>query len=1432
MHPGFPELLHYLNPMRTQISTLKKLFTVFAIFTLHQSWGQVLFSENFSGNTLPSSWTVTDQGVGACRWMVHKPFTNAGFVDITMLGSNFLFVDSDSAGNGTIANEIITSPVIQTNAASQVFLRFDHFIRTSGTTFRADTGVVEVFNGTNWVSAKRFALTEGAGNAPVKVTINISAYLNAGLKFRFRYVGDWAYYWAIDNVEVFTPPANDAGVSAIAKPQNICGLTSPFIVKSMIRNFGSAAQTSIPVSYKVNNLPPVTETFSGNLAPGDSIAYTFNTPFTSVNPGNYVFSSWTNLQSDQIASNDTVRNVLLVKNPSTMAPVTFVGVAGNNLPTVAPGWSEASGLTPIGTISNWNGPSAAQTVAGYDPIRVNIFGNSRKEWILGPALNIQSGAAVRFKLAVTNHNSLAPDSLGSDDSLVVKISTNCGQSWTSVRAFTADDDLSNQYTTFLVSLNDYAGQNIRLGFYATAGSVSNTNDFNFLLDKIEVLVPSPTDLALTGIVLPSANCGLGSILVLKVNVFNNGTAAQSSIPVSYSINGQPAVSETFTTSTLDPGASATFTFTTPLNFPNPGTYRISAWTTLAGDVNTTNDTTKSQPLTRSPNSFAAQTFTGYDGNNITTLSPGWNEATGLLGNTLGFAAWTTNDASQLTPLGSNTAKINLYTTGKRDWILTPNINVTAGYVLRFKTALTNWNSPAIDSMGSDDSLIVKISTNCGQSWTNALTITKANQATNTFRSHVILLDSYVGQNILIGFYATEGSVDDDNDYDVHIDNVEVLIPSPNDVGVTRIDVPSDECGAPGSMPVKVQIYNNGNLTQTSVPVSYSLNGQAPVSQTFSVNLAPGGYDVVTFTNPVSIAIGSNNSISAWTSLSGDLNIINDSTTKVTFSRGAVQFAINTFTGFTGSNLTTVFPGWKEQAGNTPTGTFSGWTNSSVSQTTGLGSVSARVNLFGNTQREWLVSPAFNPEPGMVLKFKVAVTNAGTATADSMGSDDSVHVMITNNCGQSWKRLKSFSRENRLSNSLVGYTVPLNSLPGEPVRIAFFASDGSLDNLFDYDFHVDDVQVVIPQAKDLGVSALTTPNTSCSSPTSFNLKISVTNYGSEAQTGFPVGYKVNALASVTETFTAALLPGQTGEYTFTASIDLSAGGNFAIKSWTGLAQDVATSNDTIDGLVITPSSSLPVVTFSGFDGQNISDLFAGWGEKAGATPTGQTSLWYNCTPTQATTLGSTTARLAYSTNTKREWIMSPVFLTGTNTNVSFRLALTERNLTIGDAMGSDDSLNVMVSTDCGQSWNRVRAFTAASAIPNTLTEYNVDLSAFAGQSCRVAFYGTEGTIDNINDYDLHLDDVKVDVISGVQTLALMDVQLYPNPASEQVFIHIQGIESNIEVSFVGMDGKVWQGETTSKDGSVFAVQLNHMPSGIYVARIKMNDSIIIRKVQIR
>jgi len=279
-------------------------------------------------------------------------------------------------------------------------------------------------------------------------------------------------------------------------------------------------------------------------------------------------------------------------------------------------------------------------------------------------------------------------------------------------------------------------------------------------------------------------------------------------------------------------------------------------------------------------------------------------------------------------------------------------------------------------------------------------------------------------------------------------------------------------------------------------------------------------------------------------------------------------------------------------------------------------------------------------------------------------------------------------------------------------------------------------------------------------------------------------------------------------------------------------DVATSNDTIYGQVVTPSLSLNSVSFSGFDGQNLSDLFAGWGEQAGSVPTGQTSLWYNSTPTQATNLGSATARMAYSTNTKREWIMSPVFLTAANSHVSFRLAVTERNFTISDAMGSDDSLNVMISTDCGQTWTRVRAFTAASGLTNVLTEYSVDLSSFAGQSCRVAFYGTEGTVDNVNDFDMHLDDVKVDVVSGVQSLAIQDVQIYPNPSTGHFFIRSGEIRNDARVQLSGMDGRVWNITAQYKGEGILELNTGSLPAGLYRIQVQMAESVIQSSVLIR
>jgi hypothetical protein len=194
-------------------------------------------------------------------------------------------------------------------------------------------------------------------------------------------------------------------------------------------------------------------------------------------------------------------------------------------------------------------------------------------------------------------------------------------------------------------------------------------------------------------------------------------------------------------------------------------------------------------------------------------------------------------------------------------------------------------------------------------------------------------------------------------------------------------------------------------------------------------------------------------------------------------------------------------------------------------------------------------------------------------------------------------------------------------------------------------------------------------------------------------------------------------------------------------------------------------------------------------------------------------------------------MSPVFLAVANTQVSFRLALTERNLIISDAMGSDDSLNVMISTDCGQSWTRVRAFTAASALTNTLTEYSVDLSAFSGQSCRVAFFGTEGTIDNINDFDVHLDDVKVDVISGVEHVQTTSLVVYPNPARTHFTVVSPGLSGVSGIALYSVAGKRQTITVVNAGNDSVRVETAHLAPGIYLLQVPVGHTVQVKRITI-
>jgi hypothetical protein len=1391
-----------------------KAIILFLVFYSKKANAQVYLFDNFNGNSISNTWTVTDGGSGACKWYVHAPGL-IGNTSINMRGSNYLFVNSDSAGVNTVANEVITSSDLPVAQGSVVFLEFFQYYRDRAT--NTDSAIIEVFNGTNWVKIQnRYAVSVGTGNQPEFSKINISSHANPALKVRFRYRGNRGYYWAIDDVKIYTPPANDVGVAAI-NGVGRCGLTDLFSVTVRIKNFGTQAQNNIPVSYKVNNNPTINQVFTSNLPAGDSTLFTFTTPFQAVGSGQFLFSAWTSLIGDAFVQNDSTKNVATFKAAPSPSFNDFTGFTGSNLKDVFPGWTEKGGTISTDTTSLWTNSNDVQTTYfGTTTARLNLYTDNRQEWIISPAFAPVTNSVLRFKMALTTWNNTASTTLGGDDSLIVKVSTDCGASWEDLQAYTAEDNISNTLAVFSVPLSQYVGQTIQIAFYGTDGSSDDTPDNDIHIDDIEVLIPSAIDARLTSLVLPPTNCGVGSSLFLKVQITNNGTSPITSIPVSCKIEGQAPINQTFN-QTLAPNATVLLTFTTPLILATPGDYFISAWVSVSGDGNVLNDSIKNRKVTRFGGQLNAVNFSNFTGTNLTTLFPGWLESTGNAP-TGTFSDWTNSNATQTTNLGSTTARINIFSSFSRDWIVSPNFEPSSNSTLKFKIAITSAAGTNPSTMGLDDSVIVRVSTNCGLTWTNLKSFTRLNSLTNQLREFQVFLGQFSGQSISVAFFATDGTVDNIENYDFHIDDISLGEASANDIGLESLDIPNTNCGIASTLSLKVKIGNFGTAPQNSVTLKYSINNQTPVEETFNQSLASGEVTVLTFTNPIIFTNPGNYSLSVWSAIPGDQNQVNDSIKNLQFERSPSFLSNVNFNTFNGSNLSTILPGWSEQNGANPSGTTSSWTNGSILQTTALGSgTTIQLNIFSSFTNDWIMLPSLAPVAGSILKFKAAVMQFGTTNSSAMGSDDSVKVMVSTNCGQTWVRVRSFSENSAPTNQLTEYTVSLAAYSGQNIRIGFWGKSGNTDNTQDYNFHLDDMQVVVPVPNDVGVSGIILPSSECGLPVSLNLSVTLSNYGTQAQTSFPVSYRVNDLPIVTQNFSGNLSAGTSTSFAFSQPVDLSISDVVKLKVWTNLPVDQLVLNDTLTNNLNLPPSIMVQNDFNNYNGDNISDIQTGWKESSGYPPSGTTSNWLASTTSQTTTLGSTTARMGYFGNSRKEWLIGPVLTPVAESKLNILLAVTNRSSTASDLMGSDDSLNIMATTNCGQSWTLVKAFTRTDQLGNQLSNQIIPLASFAGQRIQVGIYATEGIIDNVEDYDVHVDNIFVSLNTSTSDGQISEKQpLFPNPANNSFSILLgQGRIEPSKIDMFTLDGRsVVSNVNIVQEDNKYNVNVSRLTDGLY------------------
>ncbi len=130
--------------------------------------------------------------------------------------------------------------------------------------------------------------------------------------------------------------------------------------------------------------------------------------------------------------------------------------------------------------------------------------------------------------------------------------------------------------------------------------------------------------------------------------------------------------------------------------------------------------------------------------------------------------------------GDTCARMNVYNSGKYDWLLTPSIDLGANHdkQLEFDLALTKYNATtAAEGEGIDDKLVVVVSTDNGITWSlnNALRVWDNqgsdyvfNQISVTGERVVLPLNEYAGV-VKIGFYFE--STINNTDNDLFIDDV-------------------------------------------------------------------------------------------------------------------------------------------------------------------------------------------------------------------------------------------------------------------------------------------------------------------------------------------------------------------------------------------------------------------------------------------------------------------------------------------------------------------------------------------------------------------------------------------------------------------------------------------------------------------------------------
>ena len=167
----------------------------------------------------------------------------------------------------------------------------------------------------------------------------------------------------------------------------------------------------------------------------------------------------------------------------------------------------------------------------------------------------------------------------------------------------------------------------------------------------------------------------------------------------------------------------------------------------------------------------------------TALPTGWENKSGLLSEVMNGTDLTDGSHwyfSSYNGVFDDHARINIFGTSKKGWLVTPAVKIAADGALGFDLALTAYsgdNVPAPETTGTDDRFVVLVYADDTwtilREWKNSGSTYVYNNIANTAEGEKVSIDlsAYTGKSVRIAFYgeSTVGNADNN----LHIDNVTI-----------------------------------------------------------------------------------------------------------------------------------------------------------------------------------------------------------------------------------------------------------------------------------------------------------------------------------------------------------------------------------------------------------------------------------------------------------------------------------------------------------------------------------------------------------------------------------------------------------------------------------------------------------------------------------